>query len=207
MSNEKKQYYLEQITHLFLKYGFKSVGVDDIAKELGISKKTLYQEFKDKNEIINEAVKRFVDNEEEHSLAACQQSENAIDEIISIAKVMSQKFDVIHTSVMFELEKYYPEAWKAIQNHKNQFVFSCIKNNLERGIKENLYRDNMNTNIIARLFVNKIELFTDSSVFGDERYSFGEIYLEMMRYHIRGIANENGRNYLKERIKQVKIDL
>lgn len=206
MSNDKKQCLLEQISHLFLKYGFRSVGVDDIAKELGISKKTLYQEFKDKNEIINEAVRQFVESEEQQSLSVCSTSENAIDEVIAIAKIMSQKFDTIHTSVMFELEKYYPEAWKIIQNHKHQFVYNCILNNLDRGIAENLYRQNMNTKIIARLFVNKIELFTDTDTFGGN-FSFGEIYLEMMRYHIRGIANENGRLYLKERIKQEQIDL
>lgn len=207
MSNQKKYDYLAQISKLFLKYGFKSVGVDDIAKELGISKKTLYQEFKDKNEIVMEVVKSFIAMEENATMCIANESINAIDEVIQMAKLISQKFEDLHPSIIFEINKYYPEAHKLFEKHKNEFVFSCIKRNLERGVKEKLYRRNLDPNIISGLFVNKMEIFMDREGFGGKKYSFPEVYFEMMRYHIRGIASEEGREYLKQRIKQLQIDL
>lgn len=206
MSMEKKQEFLVQIIPLFLKYGFKSMGVDDISKELGISKKTLYQAFKDKNEIVYEAVSALMSQEENISCQIAETSENAIDEVIQMAKVITQKFEALHPSVRFEIAKYYPEAYKVFQRHKTEFVFSFIKNNIIRGIDEGLYRGNLNPNIISGLFVHKMELFLDRSGFGGKDYSFKEVYLEMIRYHIRGLASEKGRNYLRERIKDETLN-
>lgn len=206
MSMEKKQEFLVQIIPLFLKYGFKSMGVDDISKELGISKKTLYQAFKDKNEIVYEAVSALMSQEENISCQIAETSENAIDEVIQMAKVITQKFEVLHPSVHFEIAKYYPEAYKVFQRHKTEFVFSCIKNNISRGMEEGLYRTNLDSNIISGLFVHKMDLFLDRSGFGGKDYSFKEVYLEMIRYHIRGLASEKGRNYLRERIKDETLN-
>ncbi len=207
MSSEKRYEYLEQIMRLFLKYGFKSVGVNDIAKELGISKKTLYQEFKDKNEIIEETVKAFMKLEETQTCHILEQSENAIDKIIQMAKAITARFEELHPSVHFEMEKYYPFAKKMFEKHKTEFVFGCIKDNIERGMQEGLYRKNLDSTILAGLFVHKMEIFMDREGFGGKKYSFHEVYLEMIRYHIRGLANENGRTYLIERIKKESIDI
>ncbi len=206
MSAEKKQEFLIQIIPLFLKYGFRSMGVDDISKELGISKKTLYQAFKDKNEIVFEAVSAIMCQEQDISKEITATSENAIDEMIQISKLITQKFEVLHPSVHFEISKYYPAAYKLFNEHKTEFVFSSIKENIIRGINEGLYRNNLDPNIISGLFVHKMELFLDRSGFGGKDYSFKEVYLEMIRYHIRGLASEKGRNYLKERIKDETLN-
>jgi AcrR family transcriptional regulator len=207
MTLNKKATYLKTIGGLFLKFGFKSIGVDDIAKELGISKKTLYKEFKDKNDIVDQVVTAMIFEEEASTCMVADESENAIDEVIQLAKMMSEKFKDIHPSVVFELQKYYPVIGKKFDNHKKENVYSCIQQNLQRGIDEGFYRSNLNINIIAALFINKIEMVMQRDFVGGESYSFKEVYLEMMRYHIRGVSNEKGREYLKGRINQVKIDL
>ena len=206
MSSERRQEWLGEIMPLFLKYGFKSVGVDDIAKELGISKKTLYQEFKDKNEIVVDCVRAFMHQEEITTQEILLSSENAIDEVIQIAKVITQKMDHLHPSVHFDVEKYYPVANKIFEKHKSEFVFNCIKDNVHRGIKEGLYRSNLDADIISGLFVHKMNLFIDRDGFGNKNYSFKEVYLEMIRYHIRGMASEKGRDYLRERIKNETLN-
>lgn len=207
MISEKRLEYLQSISQLFLKYGFKSVGVDDIAKELGISKKTLYKEFKDKNEIVFECIQFVISLEENSTCEIFDNSENAIDEIIKMSKVITVRFDELHSSVHFEVQKYYPQAFKLFTKHKTEFVFGCIKKNVERGIKEGLYRESLDANIIAGLFVHKMELFIDRAGFGGVKYSFQEVYLEMLRYHIRGLASEAGRTYLRERIKNETINI
>jgi AcrR family transcriptional regulator len=207
MTFNKKTEYLKIIGGLFLKFGFKSMGVDDIARELGISKKTLYQEFKDKNDIIDQVVTAMINEEETSTCMVADESDNAIDEIIQLAKMITTKFKDVHPSVIFELQKYYPAIGKKFENHKKENVYSCMHQNLKRGIKEGLYRSNLNIDIIASLFINKIEMIMNRDFVGGEDYSFQQVYLEMMRYHVRGIANEKGREYLKGRINQVKIDL
>lgn len=207
MNSEKKIEYLKVITQLFMKYGFKSIGVDDIARELGISKKTLYQEFKDKNDIVEQVISDLVGKEQQETCEISDNSVNAIDEIIHISKKIGGKYQETQPSIVYELQKYYPSAWKIFQNHKTNHVFKRIKANLDRGMAEGLYRNNLKTGIIATLFVNKMELFLDGDAFGEKKYSFQEIYFEMMRYHIRGIASEKGREYLKTRIQQEQIDL
>lgn len=207
MISEKRLEYLQNISQLFLKYGFKSVGVDDIAKELGISKKTLYKEFKDKNEIVFECIQFVISLEENSTCEIFDNSENAIDEIIEMSKVITVRFDELHPSVHFEVQKYYPQAFKLFTKHKTEFVFGCIKKNVERGIKEGFYRKSLDANIIAGLFVHKMELFMDRDGFGGVKYSFQEVYLEMIRYHIRGLASEAGRTYLRERIKNETINI
>lgn len=207
MTLNKKTEYLKIIGGLFLKYGFKSLGVDDIARELGISKKTLYKEFKDKNDIIDQVVTAMINEEESSTCMVADESENAIDEIIQLAKMISTKFKDVHPSVIFELKKYYPVIGKKFENHKQENVYSCMHQNLKRGIEEDLYRSNLNINIIASLFINKIEMIMNRDFVGGDEFSFEQVYLEMMRYHIRGIANEKGRVYLKGRINKEKIDL
>lgn len=207
MTFDKKTEYLRIIAQLFMRYGFKSVGVDDISKELGISKKTLYQEFKDKNDIVDQVTAMVIGEEQTMVCSIADKSENAIDEVIELAKLIGAKHENIHPSIHFELKKYYPRAFKRFEEHKHNHVFNCIKSNLDRGINEALYRGNINTDIIAGIFVNKMEMFIDRDSFGDKEYSFQEVYFEMMRYHIRGIASEKGREYLKNRIQQDKIDL
>ena len=190
-----------------MKYGFKSIGVDDIAKELGISKKTLYQEFKDKSDIVQQVVSSAIEKEERETKDINANAINAIDEIIHMSKNIGSKYQETQPSIIFELRKYYPKAWSLFQFHKKNHVFNHIKQNIERGIKEGLYRSNIKTDIIATLFVNKMDMFLDGDAFGEKKYSFQEVYFEMMRYHIRGIASEKGREYLKTRIQQEKIDL
>lgn len=204
---DKEKEYLSVITPMFLKYGFRTIGVDDISKELGISKKTLYQTFKDKADIIQKAITRLIEEDQKTTCTIVQESENAIDEIIQTAKHISRKLEDLHPVVYYEAQKYYSTTFKAYQEHKKEFVFKMIKNNIERGVQEGLFRENVDTTIIAALFVHKIDLFIDRGDFEGKRFSFKQVYFEMIRYHIRGLASEKGRAYLKERIKQEEIDI
>ena len=202
---EKAVEIIQKSVSLFMKYGIKSVTMDDVAKELMISKKTLYKYFKNKNELVKATVEMDCGQDECIIDSIINKSENAIDQIIEIAKVMSVRLKDIHPSIIYDMQKYYPEAWIVFENHKKIFVFNEIEGNLKRGISEGFYRDNLNVEIIARLFSEKIDTVINGEIFPPEQYNFSEVYLEMIRYHIRGIASDKGVQYLTKRIENESI--
>ena len=134
-------------------------------------------------------------------------SKNAIDEIILITHYVGQQLKSIHPSIHYDLEKYYPEAWGMFYDHKNDFIYNSVVTNLQRGIKEGLYREEMDAEVIAKLYVSKIDILFDPDIFPVSKFSFQEVHFELIRYHIRGIASQEGIEYLKGRVKDEDIKL
>lgn len=200
---EKVIQILEHAGRLFLKYGIKSLTMDDIANELKISKKTLYQYVTDKQDLVTKTMILHCENDrrmvEELSVAAG----NAIDELLSISMHVKSKFALIHPSIHYDLEKYYPEAWQLLQKHQLDFVYEKVKLNIERGKKEGLFLEDVNEEIIARIYVARIDAIIDRSDAIIGKYEFPAIYHEIIRYHIRGIASEKGYKYLNQKLKSL----
>ena len=205
--DEKFGQILLQANQLFMRCGIKSVTMDDIARELKVSKKTLYKYVKDKSDIVKQAITMHCSCEQEITNALLNEAENAIDELISITKHVSQHLQQIHPSIHFDLEKYYPEAWQAFMNHKEGHIKECISGNIERGIKQGLYRNNLNAEIIAKLYISKIDVVFDPAVFPISKFRFSKVHEELMRYHIRGIASPKGIKYLEDKVKKENLKL
>jgi AcrR family transcriptional regulator len=172
-----------------------------LARHLSISKKTLYKHFKDKNDIVIKGM------ELHHKMERCAMDEcfveglNAIDENFEISKVILDQLQNIHPSVMYDLEKYYPEALSKFDDYKNTVVRAWVESNLKKGIEEGLFRKDLNIPILTTMYLERMDLFLHTDIFPAE-YSPADIYLEIFRYHIRGIASEEGVKYLKEKIKK-----
>lgn len=202
MENEYKLEITHQIAEVFMRLGVRSVNMDDIARNLSVSKKTLYKYFKDKSDVVDEVTKCLIGGEECSIKEIINESENAIDEIIRISEFANQMLKNMHPSVMFDLNKYYPEAFKIFRDHKNVFIAQTVIKNLERGIEEGFYRENLDVNIISKLYLAKIEAIWDQEMFPASQYTYSQIHLEMIRYHIRGIASPKGIEYLSKRISK-----
>ena len=201
MKDELKEI-IARIRPIFLRYGIKSVTMGDIARELGISKKTLYKYFENKQDLVSKVVTQYCTEKQEKMCVCISESENAIDEIIRISNNAGEELKRINPSVHFELSKYYREAWDTFNEYHRNYIETCVINNLKRGIKEGLYRKNLNVRIIARIYISRIDTVFNPLVYPPEEFNFFEVHLEMIRYHIRGIASEEGIKYLSQRIKQ-----
>jgi AcrR family transcriptional regulator len=206
MEFNQKQNLIIKIGEVIMTYGARSVNMDDIAKHLSISKKTLYKHFKDKSEIINEIVILHMHMEDVMISSIVENSVNAIDEMIQISQFVNEKLKKMHPSVMFDLQKYYPESYQIFEKHKEE-ISKCIILNLNRGIEEGLYRSNQNPEVITTLYLASIENIWDTEKFPPTKYSFSQIHTELIRYHVRGIASEKGIVYLQERIKKELLNL
>lgn len=202
---EKNTRLLQSIYMLFMRNGIKSMTMDDISRDLGMSKKTLYKNFRDKNHLVCECLKNYLDYDKHEIQSIFNSDLNAIDELFEIIKYNSEKIQLFHPSIHYDLQKYHPEAWGIFTNYKFNYIFSCVEQNLMKGIREGLYRNNLNTKIIARMYVARIDMVFDPSIFPDSDFQFVDVFKEMIRYHIRGIASEKGLKYLSEKFNNTNI--
>lgn len=195
---DKKTQLIIEIMELFMRCGIKSLTMDDIARHLGVSKKTIYQFVSDKKDLVKQCVEAAI-NDEQCNLCNIQEQEgNAIDILLEINKRVSEKIQNLQPSVLYDMERYYPEAFKIMQNHKKQFVFNMIKQNMEKGVKEGLYRDNLIPEVIANSYIAMTNQLFNPDPLNPSKHDFQTLHREIARYHIRGIASEKGRIYLKK---------
>ncbi len=198
---------LEKTSHLFMRFGIKSMTMDDISRQLGVSKKTLYLYVSDKNDLVYKVMRSIIEGEKALVNHLAEQHENAIDMLFEMSREMSQKFAQIHPSINYDMQKYHPEAWSMFEKFKNEFIAGSIAENLVKGIEQGLFRGNLNPYIISRLYAAKMDMCTDSELFPADKYTFPQIHLELMRYHIRGVASEAGLKYLAEKVKKENYQL
>lgn len=189
------------ISTLFMKYGIKSVSMDDVSRELGISKKTLYQYFKDKDELVTKVVEHHAELLSGEMFKMVSGNANAIEQLLQVSKFVSQYLKNINPSVTYDLKKYYPQIWKNVNLNNRDYIFNQIKQNMINGIKEGLYRSDINIDIITHFYLFRMEMSQTYEMIVENKYSYEEIFNTSFNYHIRGIANKKGLEYLENKIK------
>lgn len=204
--DEKRLEILERATAVYLKYGIRSVTMDDLAKELAISKKTIYKYFEDKNDLVKSIIELKVQMDQALCLNSVQQSENAIDDLINLSKLVIEHLNNVNPTVFYDLRKHYPDAWEVMTLHKWEFVLNQIRNNIQRGIDEGIFRQNLDVEVTARLYVGSTDMILSGEVFPWPEFKFQRVFTEMIRFHLRGMANEKGLKYLKTRLKDETVD-
>jgi len=204
--DKKLENILQQTGEIFLKYGIRSVSMDDICKELVISKKTLYQYVANKKELI----KMILDLSIEVNIVDIWKSRemelNAIDVLLKISRELNAKFSEHNTSAIFDLEKYYPDLYRDFLQKRREVIHERIKNNLKEGIKQDLYRDDLDVELVALLYVKKLEDITSTMVLSDKKISFSQIFEVMFENHIRGISNKAGIDYFEKKKANLNLN-
>ncbi len=200
---EVKERILIGAEELFMQYGFRSISMDDIAKHLSISKKTIYQFFEDKDEIVYLVAKRHFEKEKEvcHTNVFIH-AENPIDELMRVSKFIKTNTANINPAIMFDLQKYHPKAWEIFREFKQGFILQHILQNLNKGIAEGLYRADINPEVLARLRLEEIQLAFDTSIFPLAQFKIYDTHTQLLEHFIRGIVTEKGLtllNYYKNR--------
>jgi len=199
---EKSYQLIGSCLDLFMKFGIKSLTMEDISQKMGISKKTLYQFVKDKKDLVNKGMKLCLQDEQQVLTKVTAESDNAIDELIGFTRFVNSRLSDLHASVIYDIQKYHPESWKMMQDHKHIFIRSAILKNTKRGIGESLYRENLNPEIITSLYMMMMDGFFQSAEYFGKDSRLEDLHLEMIRYHVRGIANEKGMALLKESLNK-----
>jgi len=182
---------------LFLRYGIKSVSMDDIARKLGVSKKTLYQITDTKSDIVHAVIDEHIHRDEQMIIAMREDSKNAIDAMFKVAQHVMSVLEKYNPSVLYDLQKYYRPVYEKIDSFHRVKISSCIHDNLERGKAECLYHPDISSDIVTGLYVAHMYAITEEEIFKGEHIRRDRLFIEHLKYHFRGICTETGLQEVK----------
>lgn len=183
---------------LFLKAGIKSITMDDVAKHLGMSKKTIYQFFKDKNELVVALVNKKLKEDEDQMSAIISQSGNVIEEMINMMKCSEEIFSRINPIVIHDLQKYHPDAWKQFQNFKSGVLVHTLEELLTKGIKQGYIRPEIDVKIIAMMRVAQVEMGFNATFFPVAEFNTWKVQQQFLEHFNYGICTLKGYKLLNE---------
>lgn len=203
--NLQKQQITEIAFSQFRQLGFKNVTMDDLARHVGVSKKTLYELFADKDELVLESVKLMLSKNQCETESAFNTAKNAVEQIISILMIMEKMVRGMNLVCYVDLQRHYPVAYKYLQEHKEKYLFSCIADNLRQGIAEGFYREDIDVDIIARFRMESALIVFQNNIFPQEKFDIVKVNTQIFANYMYGIASIKGHklftkylsNYLK----------
>ncbi len=200
--NDELKSILERVGSLYMRYGIKSVTMDDVARELGISKKTLYQYVSDKADL----VEKFYHNEFNKMGELFEQIRkkpiNAVEQLLEVYKLLMLMLKSYSHTTEYDLKKYYPELSSSIHGVKRKTMYEALLDNMKKGKKEGLFREDFDEEIISKIMVARFECLPESPLFNISEFTSPHFISQLFMYHIRGIASEKGLGVLEKNRKQ-----
>lgn len=192
---------LEKADALFNKFGVRSISMDEIAGELGISKKTIYQYFKDKDDMVYQITRNTIEKDKSELEAATQNSGNLISALLQMSKCLRENFNKINPSLIFDIQKYHPRSWELWMDYKNEFVFNTILNTLEKGKNEGIFRQEINVQILATFRIEQVQMSFDEKIFPRNKFDFKEVQLALFDHFLHGILTPKGQKIFDDLTK------
>lgn len=177
---------------LVMQYGIRSVSMDDIASNLGMSKKTIYQYFKDKDELVESVVDGVIETNQCICNDDREKADNAVHEIFLVMDMMVEMFKTMNPSILFDMQKYHPSAFKKFQLHRNDYLYNVCRQNLERGIAEELFRPDINVDILARYRVETMLTAFNPEFQRSVKQSLLKIEEEIIMHYLFGLVSIKG---------------
>lgn len=195
---------LEKAADMFLSLGFKSVTMDDIASEMGVSKKTIYAHFQNKTTLVKEVTNFMFDS------VCCgldlihEQEKNPIVELFEIKKFLMSVLKDEKSSPQYQLQKYYPKIYEEIKTKQFEFMQNSIKENLQRGLEQQLFRNTIDEEFIARIYFYGMVAIKDHELFPATMFAKNELLDKYLEYHLRGICTPKGIEEIEKQLKEIK---
>lgn len=189
---------LKTAVELFSKFGFRSISMDDISHQLGMSKKTLYQYFSDKDEIVTLAIQNHLAHEREVLQQIQSDVKDAVDFIIRVNNYLMRNIRDTSSATIYDLKKYHGRAWGIVENFRTDFLLKAVIENLRSGIAEGNFRSDINVEIISRLRMEEVSLLLNRDLFPQNSFNLAEVSSNILDHFIAGIATDNGRKLYKK---------
>lgn len=186
---------------MFLKLGFKSITMDDIAFEMGISKKTIYKYFSNKELLIEESTQMVHEEVRETIESTVAKNHNAIEENFEIRRMFKEMFKYSETSPVYQLKKHYPEVYQRVVGNQIEICQGCFRDNIFKGISEGLYLENIDVENYVKFYYTLILSISENTALEKEVSNLEQIALE---YHIRAMATLSGITELEKQLKNNK---
>ena len=187
-----KERIIKEAEGLFCQFGIKRITMDDISKHLGISKKTIYQHFKDKNELVMLLISEMLQRENCSMDSNQSQAENAVAEIFLVVTHLQELLSKMNPAIFYDMQKYHPEAWGVFRAFRYEYMRACLVKNMERGIAEGLFRKEINLEIISIMRMEQVDMIFNQVVYAPGKFNLSQVMTEITEHYLYGLCTLKG---------------
>lgn len=195
---EPKERILIKSQELFMQYGIRSVSMDDIANNLGMSKKTLYQYYADKDELVDAVVEARIKEMQTDCLGCREKAKDAIHEIFIMMDRIIEDFNNMNPMLLYDMEKFHFKAYQRFREHKDKFLARIIRENIEWGIKDELYRAEVNVDVMCKFRLESMMIPFNVALFPPGKYNLAKLSEEIIQHFIYGLATIKGHKQIQK---------
>lgn len=200
---ELKDRIKQKADELYRRYGVKSVTMDEIASQMGVSKKTIYQCYSDKNELVDAVIADILQFNKQFCISSRENSQNAIHEVFVAMESLESMFDNMNSTILFDIERNHPATFKKFREFKYSFLLDIIKKNIERGKEEELYRKEMDTDIIAKIRLESVMLPFSEELFPQKQFQLAYLHKQLIEFFLFGMVTQKGYKLITKYQKEI----
>ena len=193
---EIKERIQQKAEDLFRRFGIRSVTMDEIANQLGISKKTIYLYYADKDEIVDAVISNIINENQTCCNKDRSIATDAIHEIFLAMEMIQEMLQDMNPSIMYDLERSHPKAFQKFIHHKYKYLYEVMKENIERGIKEDLYRPEVQADVVAKMRLETMMLAFNQDIFPKTKYKLTDVEQQLIEFYLYGLASSKGRKLI-----------
>lgn len=179
-----------------MRYGIRSITMDEIATQLGISKKTIYQFFTDKDDMVMAVIDQEIQKNETDCLQFQHDADNAVHQIFLALESLEEMLKSTNPLMLYDLEKHHPRAYKKVKEYKYQFLYQMTVDNLQWGMREGVYRSDIQIDIVAKNRIESAFLIFNQDLFPHSRYKVSEVNYELAMFFMHGVVTEKGKELI-----------
>jgi TetR/AcrR family transcriptional regulator, cholesterol catabolism regulator len=204
MSTE--EHILKGAQELFFRYGIKGITMDDVAKHLSMSKRTIYEKFPNKEAIVEILMKEHLKKHLDDCIKYRNASSNAIEEIFMMLAPLKELFEAMNPRLLFELKKFHPDAWQDFLKFKRTTLLDSMVTNMKRGIAEGFYREDIDVNILAILRIEEVEIAWNQEIYPSSKFDLAKVHISLLEHFLFGITNIKGHQIAEKFKKQLNTN-
>ncbi|MEI9945716.1 MAG: TetR/AcrR family transcriptional regulator [Chitinophagaceae bacterium] len=204
LSMEPRERIMVKAEELFMQYGIRSVSMDDIATNLGMSKKTVYQYYADKDELVEAVVDSHINGIEGDCVNCKKDAKDAVHEIFLMMEHIMEEFNNMNPMLLYDLEKFHFKAYQRFREHKDKFLAQIIRQNIEWGVKDELYRPESNVDVLCKFRLESMMIPFNVSVFPPGKYNLAATSEVIIEHFVYGLATIKGHKLIQKYNEQRK---
>lgn len=181
---------------LFMQRGIRAVSMDEIAVGLGMSKKTLYQHFADKDELVDGVVAAHLARTQADAKQWREQAADAVHEMFIAMEQIQLHLANMNPILLNDLQKFHPRAYQRFREHKDVFLFQLIRANMQWGMAEGFYRPDLDIDMLCRYRLASMMIAFNTELFPPQQFNLGKLSQNLLQHFVFGLATEKGHKRL-----------
>ncbi|MFN8921656.1 MAG: TetR/AcrR family transcriptional regulator [Sphingobacteriia bacterium] len=202
---DTKQRIVQEASRLFMQSGLRAVTMDQLCANLGMSKKTLYQFFSDKNALVDACTREMMEHHQVDIELLKQEAVDPIDSLLRGDRYFTDFLSTINGLMLTDLRKYFPDSWASFRQFRNECLLADIRENLQAGITDGLYREGLDLDIVCHFYSGIVDMLFDAELFPNELFDRVAVHQQTISIYLYGISTLRGRQLLDKHLAENQV--